>query len=322
MSSRRAGLLVLALGLVLGVACVSPPPESPQPQTPPEAPAPKMPAPEPNDPAPAKLGERVEALALACDGAALTELGPEAIAALQPDDTTTSASLLALWERERRFEDGAIVPASVDAFVPALAAALDMQPPAWWVDTLKSARGGPNIATGYDLGLVDGGDRRGPLRPGPGGVLVRPGLPVALSGSALAFDLSMGRVELMPVPERPGTALEVARAHAGSTLYVAAFEPSVGGFRFPLRAVGSDGKERWSTEVCAADRKVLGGHGAMIVEVDVIEDPPPNPRVKSMPRPHGIAVFTAETHGVTVEVFDLEGRRTLAWSSDLWSWRG
>ena len=317
MIGRRSGLLALLLGL----ACAPAAPESPKPETPPESPKPPMPASTPSDPPPAELGAQVEALALACDGPALMRLGPTTIAALEPGRDTKSANLLAKWERERRFEDGSIVSSSVDAFVPQLNAAVDTPAPAWWVDTLKSARGGAETATGYDLGLVDGGDRRGPLRPGPGGLLVRPDFNLVESGGNLAYDLSMGRVELMPLPETKGTAVEVTRARAGTTLYVAAFEPGSGGFRFPMRAVDSDGKALWTTEVCAADRKVLGGKGSMIVEIVVIEDPPPQPGRKSASHPRGIAVFTAESHGVTVEVFDLKGTRTLAWSSDLWSWR-
>jgi hypothetical protein len=267
------------------------------------------------------LAAQVQALAIACDGPALMRLGSPAIAAIEEDESTLSANLLAQWERQRTFIDGSISAKSVDAFVPALAAALDTAAPKWWVDTLKSARGGAGTATSYDLGLVDGGDRRGPLRPGPGGVMIRPSLAVVESNGALAYDLSMGRVELMPLPETQGTAVEITRAYAGSTLYVAAFEPASGGFRFPLRAVRSDGTDVWSTEVCAADRKVLGGKGYMIVELVVIEDPPAKPGTMGSTNPRGIAVFTAESHGVTVEVFDLKGTRTLAWSSDLWSWR-
>ncbi len=315
MIRRRSRLLAIALGL----ACAPAAAESPKLETPRESPKPQMPT--PVDPPPADLGGQVESLALMCDGPALMRLGPGAIAALESRPDTNSANLLALWERERRFEDGAIVSASVDAFVPLLSAAIDAPAPTWWVDTLKSARGGAETATGYDLGLVDGGDRRGPLRPGPGGLLVRPDFNLVESGGNLAYDLSMGRVELMPIPETKGTAVEVTRARAGTTLYVAAFEPGSGGFRFPMRAVGSDGKELWNTEVCAADRRVLGGKGSMIVEIVVIEDPPPQTGRKSASHPRGIAVFTAESHGVTVEVFDLKGTRTLAWSSDLWSWR-
>lgn len=250
--------------------------------------------------------------------------GARALAALDPESPPPSAALLAAWERGRTFdEEGRIQTASVDDMLPRFAGALGMAPPRWWVDTLKSARGGEGIATGYNLGLTDDGDRRGGLSTGPGGVRVRPGLPLVESGGTLAYDLSMGRVELGPAPTNPGTAIEVTRARAGSTLYVAMFEPGSGGFRFPLRAVGSDGQERWTTEVCAADRKVLGGRGYMIVQMVVLEDPPAKPGVMAKSNARGLAVFTAESHGVTLEVFELEtGTRTLAWSSDLWSWRG
>lgn len=265
----------------------------------------------------------LEALALACDGHTLMKIGTAAIASSDARDTEHSARLLALWEKTRAFSDGHITPESADTFASAVASTIDAAPPTWWVDTLKSARGGEEGTTSYDLQVEPKRDRRGPIAPGPGGVLVRPSSGVVESGGMLAYDLSMGRIDLMPIPEkRGGTAIEVARAHSGATLYVAAFEPGRGGFRFPLRAIGSDGEERWETEVCAADRTVLSGLGAMIVEVVVLQDRPADPRTKSLPKVHGIAVFTAESHGVTLEVFDLDGRRMLAWSSDLWWWRG
>jgi len=270
---------------------------------------------------------KVEAEALRCDGPALMQRGASAVGALSsPDDSHPSASLLAAWERGRAFDgQGTIEAASVETMIPRFTAALGMSVPQWWVDTLKSARGGEGVATGYDLQMAQRGygDRRGELNRGPGGVLVREPSPLVESGGMLAYDLSVGRVELGPVPSNRGTAIEVTRARAGTTLFVAMFEPSAGGFRFPLRAVGSDGTERWKTEVCAADRKALEGLGYMIVQMVVLEDPPAKPGLMSKSNARGIAVFTAETHGVTLEVFELDtGARTLAWSSDLWSWRG
>ena len=283
-----------------------------------------MPTP-PSTDAPASPLE-IEAEALRCDGPALMRRGAQALRTLNAESGTPSASLLAAWEAGRAFDkEGRIDAASVQDMLPRFASALGMNPPRWWIETLESARGGEGVATSYDLGMTATGDRRGPIAAGPGGVHVRPGPPLVESGGQLAYDLSMGRVELGATPPAsdPVTAVEVTRARAGTTLYVAMFEPGSGGFRFPVRAVGSDGKERWTTEVCAADRKVLRGRGYMIVQMVMLEDPPANPGVMGTSNARGLAVFTAESHGVTVEVFELDkGARTLAWSSDLWSSRG
>ncbi len=285
-----------------------------------------MPAPDEDTPEPGANAPEVEAEALRCDGPALMQRGAAALSSLSPDHAPPSAALLAQWEAQRRFDhNGRIEEAAVDNMLPRFSAALRMAPPQWWVDTLKSARGGDGTTTAYDLQIAQSGhgDRRGELKRGPGGVLIRGTSPLVESGGTLAYDLSSARVELGPIPASPGTAIEVTRARAGTTLYVAMFEPGSGGFRFPLRAVGSDGAQRWTTEVCAADRKVLNGRGYMIVQMVVLEDPPAKPGVMAQSNPRGLAVFTAESHGVTVEVFELEtGARTLAWSSDLWSWRG
>ncbi len=309
----------LALLTMFGVACTSAAPEPAAPQPEPPAPVPET-TPPPRTDAPAAAD--VEAMALRCDGAALLELGASAVAAVEGSAEHPSARLLASWERVRTFADGAIDPGTVEAFVVELTDALDAAPPMWWVDTLKSARGGDHIATGYDLKPRNDGDRRGAIESGPGGLRTRPNPLLVASGDSLAYDLSMGRVKLGRLPDPPGAMVEVARARAGTTIYVASFDPGMGGFRFPLRAIASDGSERWTTEVCAADRKILGGLGYQIVELVVLEDPPAKPGTISPGNARGLAVFTAESHGVTVEVFDLEtGKRTLAWSSDLWSWR-
>lgn len=285
-----------------------------------------MPGPDEEIVTPAATAAEVNAEALDCDGSALMRRRPETLRSLNPDDSPPSASLLAAWEGVRTFDDdGRIQSSGVDSMIPRFASAVGVAPPAWWVDTLKSARGGDGLATGYDLQITQGGlgDRRGELKLGPGNLLVRGSSPLVENDGMLAYDLSVGRVKLGPIPDQRGTAIEVTRARAGSTLYVAMFDPGSGGFRFPLRAVDRDGHERWTTEVCAADRKAQGGLGYMIVQLVVLEDPPPKPGVMSTSNPRGLAVFTAETHGVTVEVFELDaGTRTLAWSSDLWSWRG
>lgn len=285
-----------------------------------------MPTPDEDTPKPPTRAADVEAEALRCDGPSLMQRGSEALSDIEPEDAFPSASLLAAWEAARTFDDdGRIDPSGVDGMLPQFTSVLGAAPPAWWVDTLKSARGGEGVATGYDLQLKQAGDgdRRGELKPGAAGVLVRGPSPLVADGDTLAYDLSMGRVALGPVPDQRGSAVEVTRARAGTTLYFAMFEPGSGGFRFPLHAIGSDGAQRWTTEVCAADRKSLAGRGYMIVQLVMLEDPPAKPGVMANSNPRGLAVFTAETHGVTVEVFELEtGTRTLAWSSDLWSWRG
>ena len=116
-------------------------------------------------------------------------------------------------------------------------------------------------------------------------------------------------------------ALEIGRAPAGSTVYYATFERGSGGFRFPLHAVELGG-ERWRAEVCGPDRQILGGQGYLSVEIVVLGVPAPaaSPGVmRPPPKSTGIAVFTAESHGVALDFFDPKsGARTLAWSSDLW----
>ena len=309
-----------AWGLVVGIGCQpsAPTAPTPDPSVAPEAEVKKAPPPQTAALSPAQL----DAMALRCDGAALLALGSSVLAGVEAGPEHPSARLLASWEAGRRFDGDTIDTKAVDAWVETLHAHLGTAPPRWWVDTLKSGRGGEGVATRFSLELGEGSDRRGPIAPGPGDVLVRPGHPLVESSGSIAYDLSMGRVSLAPIPETKGTALEVTRARAGSTLYVATFEPGAGGFRFPLRAVGSDGSERWKAEVCAADRKALGGRGYQIVELKVLETSTAKPGTMAPSEVRGLAVFTAESHGVTVETFDVNsGERTFAWSSDLWSWR-
>lgn len=319
------GLPCLSMGLAL--ACTDA--REPVPVT---EPTPERSQPPMQDTPPPASPDNLEPLALACDGAAIkaafATLDPAALAAL---DHGPSSSLLARWESTRRFgDDGVIERAAVDAFVVALTTELGKEPPRWWVDQLASAKQyDGNDPPYYNGQMSESGDRRGELVAGPGNTRVRPGMATALSesGGKLYFDLSMGRLELGPLPADQDTTLELARARAGSTIYYANFNRYSGGFRFPLRAIAFSKGEQWQAEVCGPDRKVLGGIGYMIAEIVVLE-PAPDPSSKpGEMRPSsgatGVAVFTAETHGVAVEVFDPQtGARTLAWSSDLWFARG
>ena len=292
------------------------------------------PAPAQSDPlvhdTPPAIPETLEPLALRCDGAAIkaafAELDPAALAGL---DHGPSTRLLARWESTRRFgDDGSIDSAAVEAFALALARELGQEPPRWWVEQLAAAKLRPGDDQGppyYDVGMTESGDRRGELVPGPGSTRVRPNMAAVLSESngQLYFDLSMGRLELGPLPSDPDATLELARARAGSVIYYASFSRGSGGFRFPLRAIAHHGGEQWQAEVCGPDRKILGGLGYLTVEIVVLE-PAPGPDEKpgmkiASSGATGIAVFTAESHGVAVEVFDPKtGARTLAWSSDFW----
>ncbi|KIG17769.1 hypothetical protein DB30_02802 [Enhygromyxa salina] len=278
---------------------------------------------------------QLDALALACDGAALREQFAartpaqlDALASAGPP----SLAMLAAWERGRGFDaEGVLAPASVDRLAKQIEVALGLAAPKWWLEQLASGRQRAGDETGppyYDVGLRDQADRRGAWELGPGGLRVRPGAAMVLSAAngTLSFDLSMGRVQLGPLPTDPGSAIEVARARAGTTIYYSTFSPGSGGFRFPLRAVDSNGSLRWEAQVCGPDRKVLGGLGYLSVEILVVESPPPSPDSRTLPGQAaavtGVAVFTAESHGVALDVFDPQtGARTLAWSSDFWSAR-
>jgi len=274
----------------------------------------------------------LDRLALACDGATLgsgwAALDP---ATLTGPKASASVRLLAHWEAERRFTayptNNTLDPAAVTSFVAALTTELGQPPPTWWVEQLASGKhDGPDPDHGlsfYDVGMTANGDRRGDLVPGPGTTRIRPGVSSVLSESSgqLHFDLSVGRLELGPLPTDPGVAIEVGRAHAGSTIYYATFSPGAGGFRFPLRAVNYRTGPFWQAEVCGPDRQVLGGLGYLTVEIVVLE-----PEVGGKPGElrassgaTGVAVFTAESHGIALDVFDpATGDRTLAWSSDFW----
>jgi hypothetical protein len=281
--------------------------------------------------APPEVEPDLEAMALACDGAGLAQvlatLDAAEIAALAKARRGSSARLLLGWEATRSFTDeGALVPSAVSSLVAALTEELGTAPPTWWVEHLASGR---RISTdrrplaAYDVGATDAGDRRGPWHEGPGRTVVRPQAATSLTadGDTLAYDLGIGRVALGPLPPEAGAAIEITRARAGTTLYYAAFSRGAGGFRFPLHAVGPDGTT-WTAEVCGPDRQILGGLGYLTVQIVPLE-PPPAPGAEGHKQTsgalRGIAVFTAESHGVALDVFDAgSGTRTLAWSSDLW----
>ncbi|MFO7563367.1 MAG: hypothetical protein R6X02_12050 [Enhygromyxa sp.] len=271
----------------------------------------------------------LELLALGCDGAAIKAAFAELdAAALASIDNGPSARLLARWETTRSFAaDGSLEPAAVEAFVSALTKEFGQEPPRWWVEQLASAklRGGDEQGPPhYDVGFTEQGDRRGPLVRGPGRTKVRPSHARAIGASqgALFFRIGMDSVRLGSLPGLPDATIEIARARAESGVYFVQFYR--GGFSFPLRAIGPDGRERWKAEVCGPDRTVPGeGYRSLTVEVVVLE-PSPGPDEKpeiegTSSGATGIAVFTAESYGVALDVFDPQtGARTLAWSSDFW----
>lgn len=302
---RRSPALV-----ALALACTPATPPPPQSAAPPD-PAPASPAPRaPSEPADTDT-ETLADWASACDGAAvksaLTDLTQAQLEALADRADDPDAKLLALWEAERNFgDDGKLDPAAAKAIVEAIARELGTTPPAWWGAHLASAHR-------YDTGVVyydsartkDGGDRQGGLVRGPGGSWIRPGDAMVLveSSGGLAIDLSIERMSLGPLPSK-GQSLEVGRAGRGTTIYVARFEAATGGFRFPLTAHTPEGL-KWSAEVCGPDRKILAGIGWLTVEISANKDT--------------VLVFSAESHGVALDVFDAEdGARVFAWSSDFW----
>lgn len=288
------------------------------------------PKPEPQPaaaPSPTKVpgGAELEAAALACDGATLAGLDRDGFAQLNPEGLAPSATLLVTWESARAFgADGVVERSAVDALADGVAAELDVAPPKWWVEQLASAKridgSGPPF---YDVGRTPDGDRRGAWLEGPGGLKVRSTAQLTEQDEQLAYDFSMGRATLGPIPKEPGFALEHTRAHAGSTVYFAMFPVASGGFPFPVHAVTSSSEKKWTAEVCGPKRRTLGGLGHLTVEFVVLEDPPKGGlKMTARDPPKGLAVFTAETHGVALEVFDIDsGKRTLAWSSDLWFMR-
>lgn len=307
--------LLLCSCLAMLAACTSSagdPNERAQPDPPALAPeAPALEVPRVDEP---RNEVELDELARACEGARLREpfaaLSPAELDSLATAEPT-SLRLLAIWERDRSFaRDGALAPASADRLTSALAAALGQAPPQWWVDQLASAKRRDGIEPPYyDVALTEHGDRRGAWQPGPGGTRVRSVGAMLLSETAgqLSYDLSMGRVVLGPLPSAPGTMIEHARAQAATTIYYASFSQGSGGFRFALRAIESDASVAWTAEVCGPDRQILGGLGHLTAEIVVLESGA------------GIAVFTAESHGVALDVFDPQtGTRTLAWSSDFW----
>lgn len=271
----------------------------------------------------------LEPLALLCDGAAIkSAFVSRELAALASDETAgPSVRLLATWEHAREFKpDGTLDPAAVEALREALTAELGREPPQWWIEQLASAKQREADESGppyYDVGITESGDRRGELIPGPGSTRVRPAVAgvVSASDDKLYFDLSMGRLELGPLPTDSDATLEISRARAGSTIYYASFSRGSGGFRFPLRAVAFNGGQQWEAEVCGPDRNMLGGLGYLTVEIVVLEpevDAKPG-EMRASSGATGIAVFTAESHGVALDVFDPStGATTLTWSSDFW----
>jgi hypothetical protein len=310
-----------ALGFALCILACTDAGDSSPPATPTSF-APASPVTDHATPPPAVPPEPLEALALRCDGPAIAAQ----LATLPTPHDTPSARLLVTWEAARVFTSAnTLDPKAVDALTTALTTELGSSPPAWWTAHLASATVGAGPAA-YDIGPDPhtNGDRRGPYVPGPGRTQIRPGNAGALAAAngKLFFDLSMGRVELGPLPAEAHV-IELSRARAGSTIYYASFDRGAGGVRFPLYAIARDGQQLWRAEVCGPDRKVLGGRGHLTVEIVVVQ-PPPDPdlapgTLAPSPPPTGIAVFTAESHGVALDVFDPStGERTLAWSSELW----
>lgn len=267
----------------------------------------------------------LEALALACDGEAIRRVLASADARLEG----RSIRLIALWERARSFDgEGRLERAGVDELARALEVELGRPAPTWWIEQLASGRRHEGREPpAYDVGLAEGGDRRGKFVQGPGVTELRESAAMVVSsrGDRLTYDLSMGRMELGPLPTDLDATLELARPRAGTSVYWSSFSRGSGGFRFPLRAVDFHDGQRWQAEVCGPDRKLLAGLGHLTVEIVVLEpDTGAEPgEMRASSGATGIAVFTAESHGVALDVFDPgTGARVLAWSSDLWFARG
>lgn len=330
--TRTPPLRSIPLTLALLLACTSnTEPEVTEPENPPEARAEPELAPDVDVPS---LDAELGPLVRACDGAAakarIEALDAAALGALADSAPSPSVRWLATWERERAFDDaGRLEAGAAESVAEAIAAELGQAPPRWWVEQLATAsynepREGPPY---YDVGRGDDRDRRGPWVDGPGDARSRPDVrrQLVVADGELAIDLSSARVELGPAPTDPASIIEVARARAGTTIYYATFSQGSGGFSFPLHAVDRDGP-RWTAQVCGPARMVLNGLGHLTVEIVVVTEPDPEPvepgRMAPSPPTTAIAVFSAESHGVALDVFDPEtGARTMAWSSDFWFMR-
>jgi hypothetical protein len=209
---------------------------------------------------------------------------------------------------------------TIEQLGAALHDVLGQAPPRWWLELLASGKragdeAGPPV---YDVAVREQGDRRGPWVSGPGHTRVRPGVDLLLTADGdgrLHYDLSSARLELGPLPSDAGRMIELARACAGTTVYYATFNPSSGGCRFSLHAIAARGGG-WTAEVRGSDREGLGGH--LIVEIVVLERGEPSLQMRAA-EVTGVAVFTGEAHGLTLDLFDPDdGARRLAWSSEGW----
>lgn len=259
-----------------------------------------------------------------CDGQALaglrSHLGEDELAELEGDEQLAPAARVwARWERIAH-EGERADRMEVSEFGVEFERRFGISPPPWWLDQLsggKPSEGGPDS---YDVGLGHDFDRRGSWKTLDSGGRIRADDAMVLGeqDGQLYVDLSSRRAMLGEAP-KSGWMVEYARPRGGLEVYLATFEPGQGGFPFPIRKIRNDEVD-WETRSCGTGRFELGGLGHLTVDVVVIDENAGSAGRMTPSKVTGVAVFSAESHGLSFELFDPEtGERTAAFTSDLWS---
>lgn len=222
--------------------------------------------------------------------AAFSVLSPAQSAALATEEDRTS-KLLAHWERERRVAAERLDPAGVTRFLRALETEIGRAPPAWWQDTLRTARFHPSTsATSYDVAPA----RRSRFTSG-----------VAWGPRTLRGPASIPSLDGIPLPH--DAALDhVDAVRTGARVMVVPFAPGRGGSPFDVYAYRAGPIElAWTATACSAGRSVLGGEGDLALELDVVANE--------------LRVWSAESHGLAIDAFELAtGRVRWRFSTDFW----
>lgn len=200
------------------------------------------------------------------------------------------ASLQASWELHRKPAGKGLDGTGVLKFFARVGDRLGNLP-MWWQTALKGATVHDNGVTSYSL--MDTLVARYAHEVPWGKAKVR--VPAGVVPGDIAREMvapSMGDASHLEILRDKGSA------------FVVAFSAGSGGFPFEVHRVDGT-RVVWKGTACSAGRQVLGGVGSLVVE---------------MTKQNGeLVVWSAESHGVAVDVFDAEtGAVTLRFSSDLW----